>query len=362
MRQDVRSILQSRQWLKIICQWLLALVILYYVVTYIYTETYIWQVTSLGDFVAPVHRQTCELKPYRLPPDTKELKSHLRHLENLPATNSNPNSVSTSSKPLNIGILMLYSNSDGNWGPALMKRVLKNREFYSARYKYQMVTANDLIDKTRPTAWSKLKAMDHHLYNYDYLMYIDMDIVIMNFDLKIEDFIQKAISFSFSSSQQYTSTTSTKTLSVEPDFIMTEDWNGVNTGVWIVKNTGFSHWFLQTAWNQSQLIGKTNLATGIAHPFEYEQRAFHFLLNTIKWKERNLPHYRGNIDELRSHFVLLPQCAFNAYIMHPYYTLGNRQISHYVSGDFLVHFAGKKGKIKTNLMEYYLTLSEKKYT
>jgi mannan polymerase II complex MNN10 subunit len=247
-------------------------------------------------------------------------------------------SSSPSQNPVKIGILMIYSNSDGNWGNDLMQRVIQNREDYAKRHQYTVVTANELVDKTRPAAWSKLRAMDHYLYQFDYLMYIDMDVVIMHHSTPLSVFID---------------------LSPSSDFIMTEDWNGVNTGIWLAKNTDFAHWFLKTAWNQTQLIPKKS-KEGIPYPFEYEQRAFHFLLNTEIWQQRRLPHYRGDIEELRKHYFLLPQCAFNSYIMHPWYWHGDREKSQYVEGDFLVHFAGKKGQIKTNLMKHFLYESSKK--
>ena len=40
---------------------------------------------------------------------------------------------------------------------------------------------------------------------------------------------------------------------------------------------------------------------------------------------------------------------------------GDREISQYIPGDFLIHFAGKKGRKRVLLMEHYLSLSEKNY-
>ena len=99
---------------------------------------------------------------------------------------------------------------------------------------------------------------------------------------------------------------------------------------------------------------------GVSYPFEYEQRAFHFMLNTNAWKDRGLAAYEGKgSEDIASHFKFLPQCAMNSYSLHPFYWKGEREVSQYVPGDFLVHFAGKKGKAKTNLLEYYLMESKK---
>ena len=32
------------------------------------------------------------------------------------------------------------------------------------------------------------------------------------------------------------------------DLFISEDWNGVNTGVFILRNSSWSRWFLQEAW------------------------------------------------------------------------------------------------------------------
>ena len=60
----------------------------------------------------------------------------------------------------------------------------------------------------------------------------------------------------------------------------------------------FSHWFLRTAWSQVQLLKKTSLK-GITHPFEYEQRAFHYLLDTEVWRDRGLERYDTVRDGVR---------------------------------------------------------------
>jgi len=56
-----------------------------------------------------------------------------------------------------------------------------------------------------------------------------------------------------------------------------------------------------------------------------------------------------------------PQCAFNAYSLHPWDYRGDREQAQYVPGDFLVHFAGKKGMKKVHLMQHYLAVVERTY-
>jgi hypothetical protein len=236
---------------------------------------------------------------------------------------------------------MLFGNSDGNWNNKLMSRVIKNREAYCKLHNYHLINANEMIDRSRPVAWSKLLAAEKYISTnkYDYIFYIDMDAIIINLKIKLETIIS---------------------FYPKRDFIMASDWNGLNTGVWLVKNSEFSKWFLLTAWKQDHLIESFS-PNNIPYPFKYEQRSFHFLLDTDEWKRRNLPKYRGNTSELNNHFKLLPQCTFNSYSMHPFDNRGDRKNVQYIPGDFLIHFAGKKRKFKADLMQYYLSIAEKLY-
>jgi hypothetical protein len=195
----------------------------------------------------------------------------------------------------------------------------------------------------RPAAWYKLLAMKYQLETnkFDYIMYLDMDMVIMNPSISLNTLLSLAPP-------------------QNSDFILTKDFNGINTGVMFAKNTEFTKWFLQTAWDQTQLIGPYSI-DGIPHPFEYEQRAFHFMLDTEIWQKRKLPKYNGNTTELRSHFAVLPQCTMNSYLLHPLEFRANPEESQYISSDFIIHLAGKKGDIKTDLTSYYLTEAEKNY-
>jgi hypothetical protein len=252
-----------------------------------------------------------------------------------------PPSLMKEDEKLKIALLMMYDNADGSWAEDLMSRVLQNKQIYCDRHGYTLINANDKIDRSRPVAWSKLLAVETHLASdkYDYIMYIDMDAIVMNGAYKVETFIYSAA-----------------LLNPQSDFILTNDWNGLNTGVWIAKNTEWTRWFLKTAWEQKQLVEKSS-SKGIPYPFEYEQRAFHYLTNSDVWRKRKLPTYPGNITEIRSHFHAFPQCSMNSYSMHPLDRRGNREETQYVPGDFIVHFAGKKGKMKTDLLRHYLDCS-----
>jgi hypothetical protein len=293
----MRGLAQQR-----ICFWIFCLILLIYfsfqLLWQLHVATYVWQTVTLKEYLTHTPRENCDLS---LPQERQSGK--------------NPK----------IGMIMVYSESDnGEWGPEIMEMVMRNKQNYAKLYGYDVLNGNSVIDLSRPVAWSKILAVERHLSGYDYLFYIDMDAVVMNPAVRLESLIAAAAA--------------TGAGTGDADFIMTEDWNGLNTGVWFAKNTAWAKAFLQLAWNQSQLIPPLSLTPPYGkHPFEYEQRAFHYLLDTQVWRDRKtLPRYRGegvvvgssvgqgrrqkaskSSEEMRRHFALLPQCSMNSYSLHP---------------------------------------------
>ena len=255
---------------------------LVYSLTAAHEGSYVWQSTTLADFLYTDLRTSCDYTPATAP---------LTH---------------SPTRPLKIGIIVLYGpGAMGEWGEHVMRQVMDNRVHYATRHGYDVINSNTHIDPSRPVAWSKLRAVRAALAlkKYDYVMYIDMDAVIMEPDITVESLIYASECGSGSGSGA--------------DIIMQQDWNGPNTGIWLAKDTAWTAQFLDLAWSQKQLVPRKSSA-GVSHPFEYEQRAFHYLLDTDKWRERPLPTYdRVKSKEYLSHFCFLPQCAMNSYTLHP---------------------------------------------
>jgi galactosyl transferase GMA12/MNN10 family len=234
---------------------------LYWILSIVHTETYVFQCTKLGSMFRPVRRNRCIYSAHTL----SEFESNLSKRKNtIGSTHSGDLSASEilfraqeinqnqEKRKLSIGMLYLYDGSatggNGNdggesWAKPLMDRVVRNRREYCGRHGYTLINANHLVDRTRPAAWSKLKAMDYYLsvrhdseregdrdsavsdtsyraidssssvadrngsttrhqsksnttkhgnksgVKFDYILYIDMDVIIMNLDQKLEDFL-----------------------------------------------------------------------------------------------------------------------------------------------------------------------------
>ena len=254
--------------------YLIQLYFFYWLSCILHTETYVFQSTQLADYLRPVERSGCEYAVHTLAEfngDGKKRNSHLSKsvkneklslVRNEHFERDVEYGESIKKKKLSIGVLYLYDGSpsggNGNdggesWSEPLMRRVILNRKKYCDKHGYHLINANHLIDRTRPAAWSKLTAIDHYLSNrngvteefafdvstserdgsinntnnasqikgivtYDYLLYIDLDVVIMNFGIRLENFFS-AVDDEFLTRNGDSSTKF-------PEFIMTEDWRG----------------------------------------------------------------------------------------------------------------------------------------
>lgn len=313
----------------------------YFLFIEIDTRTYVWQVTALASHMRTILRTQCPASTSR---ETQVNQASMNLLQSPPHSQS-----------LKLAVLILYDSNSGDWSPQLLERLLDNKRRYCERHGYHFIVANDFLDRSRSlglsAAWSKLLALDHYLPQYDILGYLDMDTVILNFDLPLHALLQR------------------HNVPSDRHLIVTADWNGLNTGVFLLRNSTWSTSFLQAAWSQAGTLSGRRSADGRPLPFLYEQRAFHLLINSAVWQRRGLPQWRGNpsISDNRQHVWYLPQCAMNSYVLHP---LDRRaesnvngegdgyEVTQYVPGDLLVHFAGKKGRKRVRLMEHFLDISE----
>ena len=310
---------------------LLSILLVYKTSSWLHAESYVWQSTALAGALRPVQRRSCPVPQ--------------------PAASS-----SAAAADPRIGVVMIYDEAFDT-DPEATRLVLANRKSYCERHKYTMIVARGAdVDGSRPAAWSKLKIVLKHLPRFDYVFYMDMDVVVTN-----PLFSLAGVARAFPAA----------------DVIMTNDWSGPNTGMWLARNTPWTAQLLKLAWDATApLVPKINAATGRKHPFEYEQRAFHWLLDTDVWRRRGLPGYKppadlaGPVDgdfssssKIREHFAFVPQCVFNSYSLHPFDSrlvtgAASVEQSQWVAGDFVVHFAGKKGRAKTDLIRHYVSLAD----
>eukprot|EP00903_Cladosiphon_okamuranus_P006685 g6525.t1 len=249
---------------------------------------------------------------------------------------------------LRFGIILMCD--EGMWPREYSDRSIQNKKGYAALHGYDVIVATgEDIDRSRPAAWSKLLVLQKHLGSYDYVIFVDIDAFIMNPTFKLEWILDVA------QQQKETGGEEAWGAGSESDLIVTQDWNGPNSGVVFVRNSEFSRWLLQEWWDQKQFVRGN-------YPFQYEQRAMHFLLQTDVWKGRGLQFY-ANFEVVRARTAVIDQCAMNSYLVHPWQVLLGRTTlgtpASYVPGDFMLHFAGKKGRVRLSLVDYYYPRARK---
>ncbi|KAH7690523.1 Glycosyltransferase 34 protein [Dioscorea alata] len=194
--------------------------------------------------------------------------------------------------------------------------VAGNKQAYATHMGYDLINADDLVDQTRPPAWSKILAVQSRLSSYDWIFWNDADTVVTNPAISLESVIWSVIGHT--------------DFDESPDFILTEDINGVNLGVFFIRRSKWSENFLNIWWNQTTFISFGSTKSG-------DNAAFKHLID-------NLPP-----DELRQHIRISPmQCLFNSYPWFPSWKSALRLFTSpsttwkgvYSYGDFMVHLAG----------------------
>lgn len=223
---------------------------------------------------------------------------------------------------------------------AFADAAMDNKAKYALYHGYEFVIATAKSDPTRPAPWSKLTALREALPRFDWLLYVDGDALFANPQPRLECLIDDAY-----------------------DFVLAEDWAGYNTGVFFVKNSTFASNLLLHMWKLGDRLAKPNPWWYHPMPFEFEQRALHFLTRTPIWQRsaRRYPLAVPVASEhaakaIRSRIKVVPQCAINSYLVRPRLSQDAvHRAARYALGDFIVHLAGHKAENKAALFEYALT-------
>ncbi|XP_072960271.1 probable alpha-1,6-mannosyltransferase MNN10 [Typha angustifolia] len=202
----------------------------------------------------------------------------------------------------------------------VMETVEGNKRAYAAGMGYDFIDARGLVDRSRPPNWSKILAVRSHLPYYDWVFWNDADTVVMNPAVELENILIAVIGHS--------------DFHASPDLVVTEDFNGVNSGVFFVRRSSWSESFLDTWWNLTSFIRFDSTKSG-------DNAAMEHLIG-------RLPP-----EESRVHVGVAPmQCLFNSYPWFPTWKSVYRLIfspwttwqGAYSDGDFMVHLAGLDDK------------------
>jgi mannan polymerase II complex MNN10 subunit len=173
---------------------------------------------------------------------------------------------------------------------------IKTKKAYCKKQGHPFLLETNWLDPSRPISWSKVKFLELHLASFDWLFYSDADSLIMNDAIALEGLIDNNY-----------------------DLIITTDFNGINAGQFLIRNSSWSRAFFSKAYAMTAFIN---------HPW-WEQRAFLEILKDPK--------------ELK-HVKIVPQRTFNAYF------------DNYQQGDFLIHFPSFNGLELFYVMQHFAEL------
>ena len=152
----------------------------------------------------------------------------------------------------NIAIVQIYNNGTKNY--AEYSRILNI--MYAKQYDYAYTNFEyDLVPLYMSIHYNKIKAVENIFKDpqkFDWILYIDEDAAISNFSYKIEDIIVRHEG---------------------KEIIIAQDNNGVNNGVFLIKNTDKMKEFLRKAFEDATFF----------HEKTPEQRSmFHYLMTEYK--------------------------------------------------------------------------------
>jgi hypothetical protein len=187
---------------------------------------------------------------------------------------------------------------------------IQSQEEHAIRHEYTRITDESAFVPERDATSSQIPLLQKYLPDYDYIMWIDGDVLITNQDRKIEEFIDLMDPSKF--------------------LLIGKDFQGLNAGVFIIRNCPLAFEFLADAWNRPEL----------ARVLFHEQTAMTDLLAT--------PKYTGRAQ-------IIPHPFIN--IMNAYDYRMDPKV-HWLPGDFCIHFAGiKDPHIRLALQDAYLRVA-----
>jgi len=174
-----------------------------------------------------------------------------------------------------------------------------NKVNYCRRHGYRYAAFRDVLDSARPAPWSKVLAILEVLRTYqcDWVFWTDADAIITNPEIPVDGIIDS-----------------------DSDLILSKDVNGLNNGVFLIRNCAAAISFLEEVYAQTQFIDDPT----------WEQAA-------VKHVLRN-----GMAPSLRVKFV--PQRRFNSYLSG--LSGGYCPEAEYQFGDFVLHLPSVKNGVR----------------
>ena len=179
----------------------------------------------------------------------------------------------------------------------------KNKISYCTRHGYDFIEDESIYDTSKPIPWSKIPLILKYINKYDYIVWIDADILIMNLNITIESIIEKYQNF---------------------DIICGSDWRMINTGFMIMTNSTFCKDFL------------ASVQTNVYDPHEDKNERY------LNWEQGSFINLHDrNYMNCVSHIKVTQPDEMNSYWYN------------FFPNHFVIHFAGVRGELLQYLLRDY---------
>lgn len=135
---------------------------------------------------------------------------------------------------MKIGIVQAYNNDIASYakkGELINSYYAVKHEYYYLSWDYNLVPPNLSVYYNKIVAMYRALKSD---YNFDWILYLDSDAIITNYDISIESIIQRHN---------------------DKEIIMAQDDLGANNGVVLIKNTPAMAELLQQVYSDNKFYG-----------------------------------------------------------------------------------------------------------
>lgn len=182
---------------------------------------------------------------------------------------------------------------------------------YCEKYNYGMIIYNQVFNDSVMPCWNKIACILENLKKYKYLIWIDADAIIANFNTNINQFILE---------------------NPQADLLVCWDIfyhkECFNSGIMIIKNTDWSYNLFLKVWNSSEPHGHNDQNVIF-------QEIVKELYPTSK-PDLKFSHYCSRLSHPK--VKIYPENAFNTNIFN------------YNKGDFILHLMGTKTEARIDIM------------
>ncbi len=219
-----------------------------------------------------------------------------------------------------IAIISLSTQDDERKKYNTMTRA--NLEQYAKKWGYDLHYYTDILDTERSGHWSKIVAFQQHILSekYEWLVWLDDDMIITNQEIKLEQFIEK-----YGNDKNF--------------FVQMDAWNWsmLNSGIFFLRVCPWSNNFLQATYDVG--TAQPNLKRNCCH----EQSAFGELTKRLEFGSKMLIIREKSLQGFH-----LPEAWWR--------TNTHRSLTHlkWAPGDFIIHFPARSCSERQKLALQYL--------